>query len=352
MTARRGKSGRGITVHDVARQAGVSLMTVSRVVNGAAGVAPETRARVQAEVLRSGFVPSRAARGLRARRSLWIALVFQRTSGELRREPGYVVDLQEGVIRRCLESGYHAAIEVLSADMAEARAQLKALTQQLAPDGVLLAPPLSSSAPILQELRAAHMPVVRISPGSDAGAELSVGMDDRAAAHQMTDFLLSLGHRQIGFIMGPPEHVASEQRLAGYEAALREWGVRTRLTAPGDFTFEGGRIAAAELLDRKGALPTAIFASNDEMAAGCLVEAQSRGMTVPGDLSVTGFDDTYLASLLYPPLTTMHQSIREMGHEATAKLLGLIDGLSQPRSVQIPHRLVERQSTAAPSRSV
>jgi LacI family transcriptional regulator len=313
-------------------------------------VAPATRARVQAEIAKSGFVPSRAARGLRARRSLWIALVFQRSGGELRREPGYVVDLQEGVIRRCIESGYHAAVEVLSADMAEARTQLRALTQQLAPDGVLLAPPLSSSAPILQELRATQMPFVLLSPGSDAGTDLTVVMDDRAAAHQMTDFLLSLGHRQIGFVTGPPEHASSAQRLAGYEAALDEWGVQTRLVLAGDFTFEGGRSAAAGFLDRENERPTAIFASNDEMAAGCIAEAHARGMKVPRDLSVTGFDDTYLASMLYPPLTTIHQSIREMGREATAKLLGLIDGLPQPLSVQIPHQLVERHSAAAPLR--
>jgi LacI family transcriptional regulator len=337
-------------VHDVARRAGVSLMTVSRVVNGAPGVAPETRARVQAEVTRLGFVPSRAARGLRARRSLWITLVFQGSNEELRAEPGYVIELQEGVIRRCMESGYHAAVEVLSPDIARARVQLRELTQRLAPDGVLLAPPLSSSTPMQKELRAAHMPFVRIAPSTDSGVEPLVRMDDHAAARQMTEFLLSLGHRDIGFVMGHPDHVASSQRFAGYEAALHAWGVKLqrRLVAPGDFTFDGGRRAAAMLLDAARVTPTAIFASNDELAAGCLTEAFRRGLAVPRDLSVTGFDDTHVASMLYPPLTTMRQSIREMGHVAAGQLLALIDGLSPPQSVQIAHRLVERQSAAAP----
>jgi LacI family transcriptional regulator len=350
MTTRRTTGRRGVTVHDVARRAGVSPMTVSRVVNGAAGVSAETRALVQAEVTRLGFVPSRAARGLRARRSLWMALVFQGSSEELRSEPGYVIELQEGVIRRCLESGYHAAVEVLSADNTRAREQLRGLTQGLAPDGVLLAPPLSSSPAMQKELRAARMPFVRIAPSTQAGAEPAVRMDDQAAARQMTEFLLSLGHRQIGFVMGHPAHVASSERLAGFEAALRAWGLKPQpqLIAPGDFTFDGGRRAAAMLLDARGVKPTAIFASNDELAAGCLTEAFRRGLAVPRDLSVTGFDDTHVASMLYPPLTTVRQSIREMGHVAAGQLLALIDGLAPPQSVQIAHRLVERQSAAAP----
>lgn len=345
--ARRG----GATIHDVARHAGVSLMTVSRVVNDSPQVSAATRERVRASIAVLGFVPSRTARGLRSRRSLWIALVFQRAGGEARGDASYVVELQEGVLRRCQEAGYHAAVEVLGAGPHEAAQQLRELVQQLAPDGVLLSPPLSSDGALLAQLRALHVPFACIAPRRAAGPEPCVLMDDRAAARQMTSYLLSLGHRRIGFVRGHPQHAASAQRLAGYRAALREWSIALagELVVPGDFTFDGGRRAAAQLLDRGPGRPTAIFASNDESAAGCLAEAHGRGLRVPEDLSVTGFDDTYVAAMLYPPLTTVRQSIREMGYAATSQLLGLVDGAQVETPVRVAHRLVERQSAGAPA---
>jgi LacI family transcriptional regulator len=171
-------------------------------------------------------------------------------------------------------------------------------------------------------------------------------MDDQAAARQMTEYLLSLGHRRIAFVQGHDEHIASLQRLAGYRAALRAWSVPElpHLLVQGDFTFEGGQRAASALLDTMEAAPTAIFASNDEMAAGCLAEAHRRRLRVPQELSVAGFDDTWIATMLYPPLTTIRQPIREMGHAATGQLLALIEGLKPPHEVRFAHRLVERQS--------
>jgi LacI family transcriptional regulator len=350
MTAGRKRTPRPVTVHDVARLANVSPMTVSRVVNGVAGVAAATRARVQEAVTRLGFVPNRAARNLRSRRSYWVVLVFQGSRDAQREDPGYVVELQEGVIQRCLERGYHAAVEVLSADSAAARAQLRELAQQLAPDGMLLAPPLSHAPEALGLLQSLHMPCVRIAPGSAKGTGPCVLIDDRAAARQMTEYLLSLGHRRIAFVEGHPHYVASAQRLAGYRAALGAWNIAPdpALVAPGDFTFEGGQRAASLLLE-KSPPPTAIFAANDELAAGCLAEAHRRGLRVPGDLSITGFDDTYMATMLYPPLTTVRQSIRDMGHAALEQLLALVDGVTPPQTIRIAHRLVERQSAGAPA---
>lgn len=353
MVTARGKLRRaGATIHDVARLAGVSLMTVSRVANGSPHVSAATRQRVQAAITQLGFVPSSTARGLRSRRSMWIALVFQRAADDAQGDVSYVVDLQEGVLQRCRESGYHAAVEVLAADQREAAVQLRELAQQLAPDGMLLSPPLSSDAAILEQLRALGTPFVCIAPAT-AGAEPCVMMDDRAAARQMTAYLLSLGHRRIGFVRGHPLHGASEQRLAGYRDALLEWQVpfAAELAVAGDFSFEGGRGAAAELLSLPAGRPTAIFASNDESAAGCLAEAHYLGLRVPQDLTVTGFDDTYIAGRLYPPLTTIRQPIREMGHVATGQLLALVNRAPGGGAVCIPHRLVERQSAGPPPRS-
>jgi LacI family transcriptional regulator len=343
------RRGAGATIREVAQQAGVSLMTVSRVVNDSPSVSPATRARVREVIAQLGFVPNRAARSLRSRRSLWIALVFQRAVADGPGDVSYVIELQEGVIRRCRENGYHAAVELLDAGSRAAGQQLRELARQLAPDGILLAPPLSSAEPLVGQLRALHVPFVRIAPRRAAANESCVMMDDRAAARQMTEYLLSLGHRRIGFVQGHPGHAASAQRLAGYRAALREWRVPAadERVVPGDFTFEGGRRGAARLLDAAAA-PSAIFASNDESAAGCLAEAHARQLQVPGDLSITGFDDTYVATMLYPPLTTIRQSIREMGYAATGQLLGLIEGAAPVAALRIAHQLVERQSAGPP----
>jgi len=336
------------TVHDVAREAGVSPMTVSRVVNNAPGVASVTRALVKQVIERLGFVPNRAARSLRARRSLWIALAFQRSLDETRDDPAYVTELQEGVIGRCLENGYHAAVEVLSADQGEAAIQLRELAQQLAPDGVLLAPPLSAAGPLLAQLEELRVPFVRISPASEDGPGPCVVIDDLPAAQQMTEYLLSMGHRRIACVQGHPAHAASAPRLQGYLAALTGWGIASTpsLIVPGDFSFDGGKRAAAHLLSLGADAPTAIFACNDESAAGCLAEAHARRIQVPTELSIAGFDDTYVATMLYPPLTTIRQPIREMGQAATSQLLALIEGLQPPQSIRMPYRLVERQSAA------
>jgi LacI family transcriptional regulator len=346
--ARRKRS--SVTIRHVATQAGVSLMTVSRVVNGASSVAPATRERVQQAIQKLGFVPHRAARSLRSRRSWWVAMAFQRTTSALRGNAGYVTELQDGVIQRCIEGGYHVAIEVLDASNEVAAQQLRELVQQLAPDGMLLAPPLSSNARLLAVLQELHIPFVRIAPRNPTGRQPCVVVDDRGGAHRMTEYLLALGHRRIGFVQGPPQHVASAQRLAGYRDALRTGRVAEvpELIVAGDFTFDGGRRAAAELLDGAIPAPTAIFASNDELAAGCLAEAHARGLRVPQDLSITGFDDTYVATMLYPPLTTVRQSIREIGRTASGQLLELLEGKSPPQAVRIPHEVMQRQSAAAP----
>ncbi len=349
MSAARRKRA-SVTIRHVAAQAGVSLMTVSRVVNGSIHVAAGTRERVQQTIQKLGFVPDRAARSLRSRRSWWVAVAFQRTEAALHGDLSYVMELQDGLIQRCIEGGYHAAIEVLDPSNEVAAAQLRELVQQLAPDGMLLAPPLSSNAALLAVLQELHIPFVRIAPRNLVGKQPCVVVDDRGAARQMTEYLLSLGHRRIGFVQGPPQHVASAHRLSGHRDALRAKGMEEEpgLIVSGDFTFEGGRRAAAALLGGMNPPPTAIFASNDELAAGCLADAHARGLRVPQDLSITGFDDTYVATMLYPPLTTVHQSIREIGRAAAGQLLELIEGKSPPHAIRIPHQVVERQSAAAP----
>jgi len=345
------------TVEDVARRAGVSLMTVSRVVNEAPKVAPATRARVKEAIDALGFVPNRAARSLRSRRSHWI-VVLGRAPQTAARPDGfsYLAALQAGLIARCRQDRYHVAFDSVAAG-GDAVAAARELTQRLAPDGVILIPPLSDDAALLEELRVLALPVVRIGP-SERGSDLApcVLMDDRAAAMEMTSYLLKLGHRRIGFIQGHPDHASSAQRLAGFRAALKAH----RLTPqnadvePGLFTAESGEAATRALLARGAASPlgryTAIFASNDDMAAGCLAVAHELGLRVPQDLSVVGFDDTYVAPMLYPPLTTVRQPIHDMGFDAAHQLLRLMREGDATACVQLSHRLVERQTVAPPSR--
>lgn len=349
---------RRATVGDVARQAGVSLMTVSRVVNEAPKVAAATRARVRAAIQALSFVPNRSARSLRSRRSHWIA-VLGRTPGDATRPDAYsyLADLQAGLIARCRQEGYHVAFDSAPAQPEDAAVLARGLAQRVAPDGVVLLPPLSDDLALLDAMRSLGLPLVRIAPrGRDEDASPCVLMDDRAAAQEMTEYLLRLGHRRIGFIRGHPDHVASAQRLAGFRAALKAHGVASLRgdVIAGRFTAESGAIAARALLERAVAAGrtrlTAIFASNDDMAAGCLAAAHERGIRVPEDLSVAGFDDTYVAAMLYPPLTTLRQPIYDMGFAAAHQLLRLLRDGEATACVQLSHRLVERHTVARPRR--
>jgi LacI family transcriptional regulator len=171
-------------------------------------------------------------------------------------------------------------------------------------------------------------------------------MDDVQAGDDMTTHLINLGHRRIGFVVGHPNHMASDQRHFGYRKALDRAGIRyePELVRPGLFDFESGQQAATALLDLASP-PTAIFASNDDMAAGVLAIAHARGIDVPGDLSVAGFDDTPLARIVWPPLTTIRQPTRDLAYAAASLLFRESGGIEHRR---LQHELVARASTAAP----
>jgi LacI family transcriptional regulator len=340
------------TVMDVARRAGVSAMTVSRVVNDGPRVAAATRARVRETIRVLGFVPNRAARSLRSRRSHWITVLGRSPTAAARVDTfSYLADLQAGVIARCRQQGYHAAFDSLAHDETDAVGAVRELTRRLMPDGMLVLPPLADDAALLAALAELVLPVVRIGPRDRAASPTPcVLMDDHAAAREMTQYLLRLGHRRIGFIQGHPEHASSVQRLAGFRAALRAQGLAAAREdiVPGDYSAESGGRAARLLLARSGARPSAIFASNDDMAAGCLAVAHELRLAVPGDVSVVGFDDTYVARMLCPALTTLRQPIYDMGYSAAHQLLALIGGGEATACVTFSHELIGRDSAASP----
>jgi len=218
--------------------------------------------------------------------------------------------------------------------------------------GVVLPPPLSESKLVRRALKAAGIAAVGVATGRFPGDFSSVRVDDRAAAADMTRYLLGLGHRRIGFIKGHPNQTASGERLAGFEAALASVPGAEPMVVQGHFTFESGLEAAEALLDAE-VRPTAVFASNDDMAAAVVSVAHRRGLDVPRDLTVVGFDDTAISTTLWPALTTVRQPVSEMAAAAIDLLLRVSrpakDGeAAAPTDLVVPHTLVTRQSSGPP----
>ena len=328
------------TIKDVSDLAGVSMKTVSRVLNKERYVSEKTRVRVEQAVAQLNFKPSVAARILAGKRSYQIALIYDNHS------PHYIHQIQTGVWARCIEEGVRLLAQPSDVASPTLAREIGGLIDQTQVDGVILSSPVTDAPGALEELESRGIPYVRISPGTEHERSSSVTMDDVQAADDMTSHLIALGHRKIGFVIGHTNHTASDLRLFGYRRALDRAGVpfEPKYVRPGQFDFASGEAAADILLDLPHP-PTAIFASNDDMAAGVLTVAHRRGIAVPADLSVAGFDDTALASQLWPPLTTVRQPTRELAYAAASLLFDAEEDIVHRR---LPHELVLRASTAPP----
>lgn len=329
------------TIDDVAALAGVSMKTVSRVVNKEPNVRASTRQKVEAAIAALDYRPSQSARSLAANRSYVLGLLYDNPSAN------YVIDVQTGALESCRRAGYDLLIHPCCHDSATLTQEILSLVRQNRVDGLILTPPLSDIRTLVQGLVEAQVPFVRLSPTEDKNACPYVQTNDQEAAYDMTCRLLELGHQRIGFIAGHPDHKAVAQRYLGYQAALKENRIRPdrELIEQGYNSFDSGRECAARLLDLSNP-PTAIFASNDDMAAGVIIEAHHRGIAMPAELSVAGFDDTPVAHQIYPSLTTVRQPIVEMAGKATELLIKQLKG----KSIQMPAaimscRILEREST-------
>jgi LacI family transcriptional regulator len=333
-------SGERANIRDVAARAGVAVKTVSRVLNRHPYVSAKTRERVEAAMAALDFTPSLAARILAGTRSNQIALIHDNHS------PYYLHQIQLGCWQGCHDAGVRLLTQPVDVADADIGNQVHGLVRETHVDGIILSSPVTDCEPVLRALEAMNIPFVRISPGTNHALTSSVFMDDVQAADDMTTHLINAGHRRIGFIKGHPNHLASEDRLAGYTRALARTGIAAdnALIADGQFDFDSGTVAATHFLSMAHP-PTAIFASNDDMAAGVLAVAHDRGVDVPAALSVVGFDDTVLARTVWPPLTTIHQPVIELARAATELLLG-DQGITHRR---LPHHLVERGSVSAPA---
>ena len=325
------------TIKDVSKLAGVSIKTVSRVLNKEKYVREATRAKVDAAMAALKFSPSLAARSLAGRRSFQIALIYDNHS------PFYIHQIQDGIWAQCREQGVRMLAQPADVASPTLAAEVGGLIDETHVDGIILSSPVTDAPEVLAELERRGIPFVRISPGTNHAMTSSVFMDDVQAADDMTTHLINLGHRRIGFVIGHPNHMASDQRLFGYRRALDRAGIgfEPSLVRPGQFDFASGAAAAELLLDLPEP-PTAIFASNDDMAAGVLAVAHRRDVAVPGALSVAGFDDTELASAVWPPLTTIRQPTRDLAYSAAGLLFSEEEGVVHRR---LQHELVVRGST-------
>lgn len=336
-----------ITIKDVAAQAGVSPKTVSRVINQEAHVRPEVRDAVMRVVEAMNYRPNAFARSLSSARSYLIGLFLDDPAWS-----NYAVAMQRGALMQCRKKGYHLVVEPMDISSAGWEAQLTASLEALRLDGAILTPPVCRHNPLLLKLEELKLPYVRVSPGEAPERSGMVDIDEERAAFDMTRCLIDLGHRHIGFIEGIPSHAATPKRRHGFLRAMKETGlsVPPEYIAPGDFTFRSG-IEAGEAMLRRTSPPTAIFASNDDMALGVSAAAAKLGLTVPDDLSIAGFDDTASARIAWPPITTVHQPVEEMAAAA-------VDILIDPAYRAAPHderfrrelaySLIPRGSTAAP----
>jgi LacI family transcriptional regulator len=335
-----------VRLEDVARAANVSPKTVSRVLNDEANVSDDTRQRVRAAMEAMDYRPLPSARSLAGNRSYVVAMLYDNPSSN------YLMEIQTGVLEACDAHHYSMMVRPLRASDEDFVERVEELLSHHRPDGLVLTPPISDHPGLLSRLHELGMPYTSVSPKKRADT-IGAFIDETQAAKDMMNHLLLMGHRRIAHVVGHPAHGASSWRLAGYRDALFHAGVPydADLVADGDFSFSSG-VAAARKLFSLAVRPTAVFAANDDMAAGVIWAAGEHGLTVPRDVSVCGFDDTPIARQIWPTLTTIHQPSRDMGRIAGLQLLQAVRGRGTGTMVQAPYSVELRESTARVSAEI
>lgn len=304
-----------VNMLDVARHAGVSGKTVSRVINNEPKVKDSVRQRVRESITELGYVPSASARALRARRSYRVHFLTNKSQNN------FANNILFGALQTCHKRGYQLVIDLITDQHQIDEVYLSKWIDRIVvsgkPDGIILMPPLALNTKFIGRLIEHGISVVGIGATHVHKNQFSVLINDEAAAYDMVTYLISLGHRRIGVVLGVDEQSATHDRLNGYKRALVDNNISfdDRLIRPGEFSFESGMLAGEDLL-KLNQPPTAIFALNDDMAAGVMFSAQKLNMSIPADLSLAGFDDNEFAKSLWPRLTTIHQPLEKFGEEA------------------------------------
>lgn len=332
------------TINDVARLAGVSKKTVSRVINRSQLLNEDTRERVQKVIEDLGYVPNPQARALALRRNFLIGLIHDNPNAQM------VLNFQQGILEGLQGTEFAMVVRPVDRNSSAMLDDLREFLERQRLYGIALLPPISENdalAALCDELGVRY---VRMGSAELDDIDHLVASNDREAVHDATAYLIAQGHRQIGLVEGPYGFRSAKERRLGFEDALKEAGLalpRSHI-ADGNYTFESGVAAANRLLDLNPR-PTAIFACNDEMAAAVIFVARERGIAVPQELSVVGFDDTPIAAHIWPPLTTVRWPIVSMGRAAAAKLLkDIVGDTPAAAEARFPSTFVHRQSVAPP----
>lgn len=334
------------TIFDVAEVAGVSIKTVSRVVNHEPNVRESTRERVEDAIAVLKYRPDQSARNLASHRSHLIGLIYDDPAAYEMPSGGYILDLQQGALKACRPALSELLIHPCDFRKKNVGIQLKSFIEDTRLAGVILAAPLSNMPKIVRAIEATGTPCVRLSPGEENGKHPSVSTNDRDACAEMTRYLAGLGHTRIAFISGDPDHAAVANRLLGYRDGLTESSIEfdEQLVIAGDNSFGSGEACAEKLL-KLDQPPTAIFAANDDMAAGVIRTTSRMGIDVPGKLSVAGFDDIALARQVDPALTTIRQPLVRMAERAAQLLTGNTGAKTRIRHDCVPATIKIREST-------
>lgn len=334
------------TIKDVAQRARVSTKTVSRVINQEPAVHEETRARVLQAIDELRYRPDLSARSLRSAKAYAIGLVYDNPN------PHYIISVQGGVLSACREMGYGLQIHPCDSTSPTLARELSELVRRARLAGLVLAPPMSEHLELIRVLANETIPLVRIISAAEDPADgyACVFVDDRDAAYDITEHLIQLGHTRIGFLWGGKNHRSSPERFKGYEEALRYYGIPLdkQLIVEGDYTFDDGFRGARQLF-KLTERPSAIFGSNDEIAAGVLAAARVAGLNVPYDLSIAGFEDSPFSRQSWPALTTARQATDAIARAAAQLLIAQLRSEGQrPPNKGFSPELVVRGSTAPP----
>ncbi|MGH8159714.1 MAG: LacI family DNA-binding transcriptional regulator [Rhodanobacter sp.] len=329
-----------VTINDVARASGTSKKTVSRVLNNEPNVRDSVRERVLSAVAELNYRRLTSARSLATNRSFMIGLLYDNLS------PSYIMEVQAGVLEACEAQHYSMMVQPLVSTAPDFVGHVEDILSRHRPDGLILTPPITDHPQLLECLRKNDLPFASIAPLHPKDC-IGVMLREREAAAAMVEHLVTLGHRRIAHIIGDPKHGGGVWRLAGFRDGMKRAGLKEnpKYMVQGRFSFESGVAATRQLLALKQR-PTAIFAADDDMAVGAIWAASEAGVSVPGDISICGFDDTTIATQVWPPLTTIHQPVREMGRRATEELLLRVQEKGDARMVEVGYEMRIRASTA------
>lgn len=329
-----------VTIQTVAEKAKVSIKTVSRVINKEKAVRASTRDRVKAVIDELGYKPSPAARALAGHTSKIIGLIYDNPSA------AYVLDVQTGVLKSCYSEGYNLLIHPCDHSSEKLAEELISLVQKSRLDGLILTSPICENEELLTKLIESKIKLVNIGALSKNAAVSSVSGNDADVVKQITLDLVEKGHSEIGFVFGHIDHDSAHLRFSGYKQALVEKNIpiNQEYIVQGDFSFESGVECGKHLMNLEK-MPTAIFASNDYMAAGVLKAARDRHLNIPTDLSIVGYDDAPVSRQIWPSLTTVRQPIQQMSEYAAGLLFKkIIDSTVNTEHQVFNSELIFRES--------